>query len=136
MRYRQLSPTGDYVFGQGSQNFYIDIPATVGQLVKTELLLHQGEWFLNLAYGMPWETQVLGRNTAATRDAAIKTLVLGMQGVTQINSYTSSLNAINRTFTVNMTITTIYSNAPIPVVVIVPIGGYGVCPYGTEGYGI
>lgn len=132
MRYRALTATGDYSFGLGPSEFLVNTPATVAQAVLTALLLHQGEWFLNITAGMPWETQVLGYGTQTLYDAAIKSAILGVEGVKQILNYNSSLNTKTRNLTVNVTIDTIYGEATITGAS-VGILGYGQMPYGGPG---
>lgn len=39
MRYRVLSPTGDYTFGQGPGEFLVNSPAAVAQAIGTRLRL-------------------------------------------------------------------------------------------------
>lgn len=145
MRIRALTASGDYSFGQGGRNFLVDTPATVAQAVQTNLLLHAGEWYLDLLSGMPWETQVLGKYTNSLYDNAVKSQILSTEGVTQIVSYNSFLDANARTLTIGQgagglqtptLISTIYSTQPVPIGVVIPVGGYGVFPYGTMGYGI
>lgn len=116
MRYRKLTASGDYTFGFGQQNFYANSPQTVAQAVLTALLLHRGEWFLNVTVGMPWETQVLGFGTQSLYDSAIKTCILGVQGVYSIISYSSSFNASKRALTVVATINTVYGLANVEVI--------------------
>lgn len=113
MRYRALSPSGDYTFGQGRANFLVNSPATVAQAVLTRLLLLQGEWFLDTSDGTPYATQVLGTGTQATRDQAIKSRVLDTQGVTGIVAYASQVNADTRGFSVQMTIDTTYGQTQV-----------------------
>jgi hypothetical protein len=109
MRYRKLSPLGDYTFGQGMLNFYIDVPAAVAQAVETGLLLWLGEWFLDTTVGMPWIEGVLGKNSQATGDATIQNQIIGTQGVTAISSYQSTRgNDVERNFNVEVGIETIY----------------------------
>jgi len=91
MRYRALDANGDYSFGLGPQEYLANSPQTVAQAVLTALLLHQGEWFLDITAGMPWETQVLGFGTGSLYDAAIKNAILGVEGVASIVSYSSAL---------------------------------------------
>ena len=90
MRYRELSPTGDYLFGAGGQNFLVDSPEMVAQSVLTRLRLWSGEWFLDVTEGTPWMTQILGENTKSLYDLAIQSRVLQTQGVTGIKDYSSS----------------------------------------------
>lgn len=111
MRYRKQSPTGDFTFGQGLADFYIDNVEAVAQSVMTRLLLLQGEFFLNTDAGVPYATQVLGYDTKPTYDQAIRTVILETQGVTAIVSYSSTVE--NRALTINATLNTIYGQTEI-----------------------
>jgi hypothetical protein len=113
MRVRALSSSGDLTFGQGTANFLINTPLTVGQEVETRLALIQGEWYLDLTAGCPWNTKILGYDTASTRDLAIKSVILGTQGVKALLSYVSNVDAITRAFTVSADILTIYGTTSI-----------------------
>lgn len=113
MKYRKLDASGDYSFGNGSADFWIDVPDGVAQSVQTRLFLFEGEWFLDETEGMGWKTQVLGVRTANTRDPSIRSRVLGTQGVTAITEYSSSLDRDTRAFSVNLTIDTIYGAATV-----------------------
>lgn len=106
MIYRKLTPDGDYTFGQGPGNFLSNSPATVGQAVKTRLTLFQGTFFINTNAGTPYYTQILGAGKRNTFDQAIKNIILGTQGVTQILNYSSSI--VNRQAQVTCTVDTIY----------------------------
>lgn len=140
MRVRALDPSGDMQFGRGPAEFLVNNSACVAQLVLTALNLHQGDWFLDVTVGAPWETQVLGYGTQSLFDAAIKNVILGVQGVASIVSYSSSLNRSTRALMVTATITAIFSgstpvtfNVQIPAVP--PPSGYGLSPYGHFPYG-
>lgn len=98
MRYRKLSSTGDYVFGQQQANFWVNVPDGVAQAVATRLRLRLGEWFLDNTEGTDWNGKVLGNRTALTRDVEIQQRVLNTPGVTQIDNYNSTLNASTRDF--------------------------------------
>lgn len=133
MRYRALDKNGDMQFGKGrSEEFLVNSPACVAQAVLTALRLHQGEFFLDATKGVPYETQILGYGTASLYDAVIKNAILGVQGVSSILAYSSSLNRANRTLSVSVTINTIYSGAAISVSLSTGYGylGYGELPYG------
>ncbi|MDM8357467.1 hypothetical protein [Pandoraea communis] len=111
MRYRKEDADGDYVLG-GAAAFLVNSPETVAQAVATRLRLIRGEWFLDTTAGMPWD-QVLGKNTQATADSAIRECILGTQGVVEITAYESSLDPDTRAMTVTATITTIYGETTI-----------------------
>lgn len=113
MRYRKLSATGDYVLGQGPQEFYVDVPNAVAQAVLTRLRLLTGEWFLDVTEGTPYATEVLGYNTQATRDAAIRDRIVQTEGVNRLISYNSTFDPATRQFTVRATVDTIYGQATV-----------------------
>lgn len=113
-RYRALSSTGDYTFGQGERNFLVDSPAMVGQKVRTRLLLWTGEWFLDVTAGTPWLQQVVGKNKNPTYDLAIQQRILQTQGVKSIVSYSSNVSA-DRRLSVSVTIETIYGEDLVEV---------------------
>lgn len=113
MRYRKLDANGDYTFGNQQADFHRDSPDAVAQAVSTRLKLDQGEWFLDKTEGMPWSTQVLGERTAATRDGAVQKRILGTPGLTQIDSYNSSVDPNTRKFTPTVTVTTDYGQTTI-----------------------
>ena len=110
MRYRALSPTGDFTIGQSAANFLVNSPAAVAQAVKTRLGLATGEWFLDTTDGTPYSTQILGTNTQGMYDSAIQERILGTPGVTGIVSYYSGLDS-KRVLTVEVTINTQYGVA-------------------------
>lgn len=113
MRYRKLSPTGDYVFGGGQQAFLINSPAAVAQAIKTRLALQLGEWFLDTTDGTNWKTGVLGRYTAGVRDDIIRSRINNTPGVLTIESYGSTYDSVARTFRVEVTVNTIYGQATV-----------------------
>ena len=117
MRVRKLDTNGDYSFGRGQQNLWVNVPDAPAQKVKTRLGLFTNEWFLDRTAGTPWNTKVLGVRTGATRDAVIQARTLGTLGVTGITSYSSTLNRDTRAYDVNLTINTAYGG---PLVVNLP----------------
>ena len=108
MRYRQLDSDYDMMFGRGDQNFLANSPASVAQLVRTRLLLLQGEWFVDVTDGVPYSTKVLGKNTTPLYDQVIRQRVLDTDGVVSIDSYSSALNTASRGLMITMTLTTVY----------------------------
>lgn len=113
MRYRKLTPSGDYQFGNQQADFWRDVPDAPAQAVKTRLHLQLGEWFLDLTEGTPWKTRVLGKYTRDTRNPVIQARVLGTRGVRRILSYGSQVNPDTRRFEVQVTIDTIFGRATL-----------------------
>jgi hypothetical protein len=107
MRYRQLSPAGDYIFGQGLANFFADSPEAVGQAIKTRLLLFAGEWFLDNTEGTPYATDILGQLYGQTAyDTAIRSRISTTPNVTEVVAYSSQLVA--RKLTVDAIVNTTF----------------------------
>ena len=108
-------PTYDMRFGKGQQDYFLNDPDGVAQLVLTRLEMQKEEWFLDTEDGMTFRLKVLGRRTDATRDAAIRARVLATQGVKAINTYASQVNRQARTFAGQIMIDTIYSADAVAV---------------------
>ena len=66
-------------------------PVATAQSILTRLKLLQGEWFINTQAGTPYATQILGKGTKPTYDQAIKTVILGTNGVSSLVSYSSQI---------------------------------------------
>lgn len=115
MRYRTLSPTGDYVFGLGLGEFLVNTPQAVAQAVQTRLRLAQGEWWLDKTEGTPYATQVLGFRTQDLYDQAIKERILDTPDVILIESYQSFLDQ-DRALRIDCLLSTLYGQATLQLV--------------------
>jgi hypothetical protein len=114
MRYRPLDVDGDSTLGVP---FLVNSAACVGQAILTRLKLWKGEWFVDITDGTPWMQLILGKNTKASADAAIKQRILSTPGVTSISNYSSSYNGTTRSLSVSVTANTLYG----PVTVTIPV---------------
>jgi hypothetical protein len=133
-RVRAMSATGDMTFGSSKANFLIDSPQAVGQLVKTRLLLWEGEWFLNLSEGTPWFQNILGKSSESIRDAAIQNRIANTPFVTGILSYASQV--LLRNLTITATLATAFGQTNLNNVPVYPPGGnflFGQSPLGGFG---
>lgn len=113
MRYRKLDADGDYSFGGQQLDYFRDTPQAVAQAVQTRLMLFRGEWFLDTTEGTPWMTEVLGKNTRTTYDAAIRQRILGTPGVTELVAYSSALDTEARHVAIEATINTVYGQTTV-----------------------
>lgn len=113
MRYRELSSTGDYTFGVKGTNFLVNSPAAVAQAVQTRLAIAVGEWFLDLSYGTPYQSRILGAGRVSTYDAAIQQVILDTPGVTAIVQYSSTVDPNTRAASVFVVIDTQYGTATV-----------------------
>lgn len=113
MRYRMLTPTGDYQFGAGSY-FMVNTPQCVAQAIRTRLALFTKEWFLDQREGLNLDN-ILGYGTQSTRDHEVQQRILGTPGVLRLTSYSSSMTG--RAFAVAATVDTVYGPATLNEVI-------------------
>ena len=114
----------DMTFGSGELNFYQNSVDGVAQAVRNALLLWSGEWYGNTDLGVPYLESIIGKHSQGTADLQIQDAVLGVtvinqgqsvQAVTSIDNYQSSINTTNRSFSVTMTLNTIYGATALEV---------------------
>lgn len=110
-----LDQDGDYVFGRGADNFFVNSPDTVRQSIDTRLGLLRGEWYLDQLEGTPWLQEILDKGTNKTYDLVLQTRILQTKGVTNIVEYQSSVDPTTRQLSVAVLVNTIYSTEPILV---------------------
>lgn len=102
MKYRKLDPSGDMVFGMNANGFYTDTDA-VGQAIYTSLKLLLGEWWEDTSIGLPLFQSILDIPGTPDHlhavDMLVQENVLSVQGVQQIQSFSSSF--ANRIYTID-----------------------------------
>lgn len=108
MRYRKLDAAGDMLFGGDQAAYWRDVPEAPAHAALSRLYLFAGEWFLDTSDGTAWNTRVLGKDTADTRDPELRARILDTQGVTAIEDYTSDLSRDARRFSVAALLSTLY----------------------------
>ena len=98
---RQLSATGDPLYGQGQANYISDL-AAVTQIVKTRLLLFQGEWWAATNDGLPLFQGILGQSASQRNQQQIELLIteriLGTPYVISVSDVTISFNQTTRAY--------------------------------------
>jgi len=110
MRYRKVDATGDRIFGAGQAAFWRDQPEAVAGAIQSRLALKVGDWFADTAAGTDWDTRVLGERTRLTRDFEIRDRILGTSGATEIESFSSAIDASTRTYSYTATVATDYGS--------------------------
>jgi hypothetical protein len=135
MRYRRQDANGDYVFGHGKVDFFVNEPAVFAQAVKTRLRLFLGEYFVDTTVGMPWQAQVLGYNTQDVYDGAVRKCIKETPGFLSFVSYSSQLDRATRTLSLSAAVNSVYSNQAVSLSEQLTLTGYGIGEYGTTGFG-
>lgn len=116
MRYRKLTPTSDYSFGNGQLDFLINSPEAVAQAVQTTLLLWVGEWFLDVTAGTPYPESVIGKHSQDEADATLIGVISNVQGVVSIVNFQSTIDPSTRKYSVvSGTINTIYGQTELQI---------------------
>jgi hypothetical protein len=124
LRYRRLDSDGDYVLTGHPGDFHRNTPAAVAQACRTRLMLFAGEYWLDASAGVPWSTEILGKGRTAY-DTILRETILNTPGVTQITAYSSSVDAVRRALTIQVTIDTMYGGQ---VSLSIPIAATGAAP--------
>lgn len=106
---RKLDSNHDPVYGNGQADFLTDIDA-VAQMIQTNLLLFQGEWWEDLSQGFPLFQQVLGTPNAVRNPSLIALLIqqqiLAVDFVTQVLNAKTAYDPIARRFSYSSNVAT------------------------------
>jgi hypothetical protein len=120
MKYRRLSESWDYTFGNGQGNYLSAIDA-VGQAIRSRLLLFLGEWWMDTNDGLPLWQAILGipgsGNNKVVVDRLIVERILGTPNVTSITGIDSTYDPDTRAYGFTAQVDTVYgavavSNVP------------------------
>lgn len=103
---RNSTPSGDFTFGKGLSDYLTNQNAILHN-VKTRLLEWKGDCFYAVARGVDYNN-LLDVGTKNLLDSDVKRIILQSEGVLKINSYESTLDNIERAYSGEATITTIF----------------------------
>lgn len=121
MRVRKQTSSGDYRMGCGQNDFFINSPWAVGQLVQTRLQLFQGAFFLDTSDGTPYFQQIMGASDSAQSLQNITNIlqqrILQTPGVSQILDISPVFSKQTREYSLTVTILTIYSADPLQLLI-------------------
>jgi hypothetical protein len=135
---RNIGPVGDPLYGQGIGNFLTDIDACA-QVIRTRLLLLQGEMWINTSTGLPLFQQILGRDPSAAA-TLLQQVIATSPYVTSISGVQTSYNRTTRAFAFSCLVQTQFGTILVQTPFISSsagnTGGYGAGGYGGGGYGI
>ena len=101
---RSLTPSGDWTFGKGIQDFSKDLEA-IKLNIKTRIKEWKGNCFFNLNSGPDWNS-FLDIGTKNFLDRDVLRTILQSYGVLRIDSYSSVLT--DRSLAIQAEVATIY----------------------------
>lgn len=108
MKFRNLNSDGDWTFGRGA-GCYASANQAIGLNIKTRIMSWVGDCFFDLAAGIDWINRLGSKNQRALLELDLRRIILQSEGVTGILSFDTTL--INRNFTANYSVQTIYSKS-------------------------
>lgn len=103
---RALDNDGDWEFGKGKSSYKRDQKAIILN-IDTKLNEWKTDCFFAQNSGIDWKTRLSKTNQKPLLDNELRRLLVGIEGVLKLNSFTSDLT--NRQYTANFNLTTIYS---------------------------
>jgi hypothetical protein len=106
---RALSPTGDWTFGAGLNNYNADEKA-IEENILTWLQSWVGNCFFSLKDGIDW-TNLLDVGQATNLTNSLKANILQCYGVVAVNSLFVNFDTNARKFTLTAAIQTIFSKS-------------------------
>ena len=107
---RALSPTGDWTFGQGKQN-YLSSQKAINENIQTRLLEFYNNAFWNMNAGADWP-RLLG--TPGTKQEIVLTcraIILQSYGVIAVSSISVTYLGSTRNISMEFNISTIYTSS-------------------------
>lgn len=74
MKYRKLTSSGDYSFGN-NMNDFVEGSEAIAQAIKTRILLFYREWWEDLNNGIPMFQNIIGQVNAANIQLALESVL-------------------------------------------------------------
>ena len=108
--FRAIGSDGDWLWGRGTSSYFRNNDAIQAD-IKTALQMFMGEAFWNTQFGVDWWNLIGGKNPSAQAGVVLqcRTVILGVDGVTQINSVEPVYHSGTRSLSVRYSINTIFS---------------------------
>jgi len=110
MTFRNLTFSGDWMFGQGNNN-YLTGNAAIALNIQTALKTFLGDAFWQANFGVDWINLLGNKNTEASILSQTRAIIASCYGVVQITNVAYNLNNITRQLTLTYNISTIYSSS-------------------------
>lgn len=135
---RAIDVNGDWLYGQGLNNFKRGIPA-LEENISTRLYSVLGDCFFAQYAGIDWFNFIGSKNELAL-NLAISALLLNTENVTGINQLSINLNHQTRQFFINYSVNSVFSSsqnpsgslsAIVPLILTTPDGTELTTPGGT-----
>lgn len=109
MALRDIALSNDGFIIKNGDIIIIDGAEAVRQKLELSLTLWYGEWFLDTEKGMPYLTDVLGKQMLLTSViAVIKMKIMEVEGITKIEKFLYEFDRKNRKLNIDFSVLTEY----------------------------
>lgn len=100
--------TGDLAI-EGNDLVIVSTSEQMVQNLKIRLRFFQGEWFLDIAQGLPFYESILVKNpNLPDIDNIIKAEIIDTEDITELLQYTSDYDPVLRTYSISFKVRSIY----------------------------
>lgn len=106
---RTIDQEGDWTFGKGKSSYKVSL-AALSQNVKTKLLEWKGDCFFDNNAGIDWNNRLAKRSQILPLQDEIRTLILKINGITEVINLDLNFNSNNRALRLDYSIKTVYSS--------------------------
>ena len=108
--FRAIDSAGDFQFGRGRSSYFRNNDAIAAD-IQTALQIFMGEVFWQTQFGVDWWNLLGGKNPSAQAGIILqcRQIILGVDGVTQINNVSVSFASASRGLSVQYSVNTIFS---------------------------
>lgn len=109
---RAIDNNNDWTFGKGKSSYKSNQLALI-QNLKTKLQEWKGDCFFDIDAGVDWKNRLAKRSQVAPLREEIRTVILKVDGVTEVVNLDLNFNSTSRNLTLNYSVKTIYSTNPV-----------------------
>lgn len=104
--------TNDILIQGGKLSIISDNARAVRQRLLIRLRTFKGEWFLDLAVGVPYFQSILKQGVRKDLvDLLLKRTILETEGVQRITNFTSTLDRSTRSYSASFSVTTLQGDS-------------------------
>lgn len=97
------------VYLNGGQIAMVQDGDEVAQTIQTRISTFQGEYFLNVNYGVPYIQVLQSQETVEALNIALKRMIDGTVGVVKIMDFQTTLNSTTRQYNMTAVVNTSYN---------------------------
>lgn len=103
------------IYESGGQLAFVQDADEIPQTVQTRISTFLGEYFYNKNYGIPYWDALKNQANIEALNMALKRTIEGTNGVTSISKFQSTLDSVQRSYSITAVVVTTYSDPTIVI---------------------